>query len=108
MPSSRAPASVRRPEFAAWTKQGNDITQQFLSFGSQPGLIALSGGLPAPDLYPVADVQEASRLTLERHGSAVLGYGAVEGLLELRDAVASRLSIERMSFGPEDVLITTG
>ncbi len=108
MPNSRAPASVRRPEFAAWTKQGNDITQQFLSFGGRPGLIALSGGLPAPDLYPVADVQEAARLAVERHGSAVLGYGAVEGLLELREAVASRLSSERLSLGPDNVLITTG
>jgi 2-aminoadipate transaminase len=110
MPSSRAPApgAVPRPEFAAWIRQGNDITQQFLSFCSRPGLIALSGGLPAPDLYPVADVQEAARRALESYGSAILGYGAVEGLLELRQAIASRLSTDRLSLGPENVLITTG
>jgi 2-aminoadipate transaminase len=101
-------AGPRRPEFAAWMKQGNDITQQFLSFGRRPGLIALSGGLPAPDLYPISDVQEAARDALEKHGSAALSYGAVEGLFDLREAIARRLSTERLSLAPENVLITTG
>jgi 2-aminoadipate transaminase len=98
----------RRPGFAAWLRQGNSITQQFLSFGRRPGLIALSGGLPAPDLYPIPDVQEAARDALEKHGSAALGYGAVEGLFDLREAIARRLSTERLSLAPENVLITTG
>ena len=100
-------ARPRRPEFAAWMKQGNDITQQFLSFG-RTGLIALSGGLPAPDLYPISDVQEAASDALEKHGSAALSYGAVEGLFDLREAIAHRLSTERLSLAPENVLITTG
>ena len=53
-------------------------------------------------------MQEAARRALEKYGSAVLGYGAVEGLPELREAVAQRLSGERLSLGPENVLITTG
>jgi 2-aminoadipate transaminase len=101
-------ARPRRPEFAAWMKQGNDITQQFLSFGRRPDLIALSGGLPAPDFYPISDVQEAARDALEKHGSAALSYGAVEGLFNLREAIARRLSTECLSLAPENVLITTG
>jgi 2-aminoadipate transaminase len=100
--------AARRPGFAAWTKQGNRITQQFLSFGSRPGLIALSGGLPAAELYPVDDVQEATRQALARHGSAALSYGAVEGFSELRETIARRLSTERLKLTSENVLITTG
>jgi 2-aminoadipate transaminase len=107
--SNTAPsAGPRRPEFAAWMKHGNKITQQFLAFGRRSGLIALSGGLPAPDLYPISDVQEAARGALEKHGSAALGYGAVEGLFDLREAIARRLSTEHLSLVPENVLITTG
>jgi 2-aminoadipate transaminase len=109
MSSSRNPGPpTRRPPFARWTEQGNDITQQFLSFGSRPGLIALSGGLPAPELYPVTEVEAAARRALERHGSAALAYGAVEGLPELRETIARRLSTKHLSLGPENVLITTG
>jgi 2-aminoadipate transaminase len=107
--SNTAPsAGPRRPEFATWMKQGNEITQQFLSFSRRPGLIALSGGLPAPDLYPISDVQVASCDALKKHGSAALGYGAVEGLFDLREAIAHRLSTDRLSLAPENVLITTG
>ncbi len=102
-----APA-VRRPAFAAWMGQGNSITQQFLSFGSRPGLIALSGGLPAAELYPVDDVQEATTKALAKHGSAALSYGAVEGFSELRETIARRLSTERLKLTAENVLITTG
>ncbi|WP_230534198.1 aminotransferase-like domain-containing protein [Microvirga roseola] len=101
-------SAMRRPEFAAWMKQGNDITQQFLSFGNRPGLIALSGGLPAPELYPVEDVQKAVHRALDKHGSSALAYGAVEGLSALREAVAQRLSTDRLSLKAENVLITTG
>jgi 2-aminoadipate transaminase len=101
-------AVPHRPEFATWMKQGNNITQQFLSLSHRPGLIALSGGLPAPDLYPIPNVQEAARDALEKHGSAALSYGAVEGLFDLREAIARRLSTEHLSLVPENVLITTG
>jgi 2-aminoadipate transaminase len=110
MPSSPVPSQTgkkRRP-FAAWIGQGNDITQQFLSFGARPGLIALSGGLPAAELYPIEEVQKATERALAHQGSAALGYGAVEGLPDLREAVARRYSTDRLALGPENVLITTG
>lgn len=97
-----------RAAFAAWMEHGNDITQQFLSFGGRPGLIALSGGLPAPELYPLEEVQDAARRALERHGSAALEYGAVEGLPELREAIARRLSSDCVIVRPENILVTTG
>ncbi|MBL0407024.1 PLP-dependent aminotransferase family protein [Microvirga aerilata] len=111
MSGSRDSASdpaMRRPDFAAWMGQGNSITQQFLSFGNRPGLIALSGGLPAAELYPVDDVQAATERALATHGSAALSYGAVEGFPELRETIARRLSTERLKLTPENVLITTG
>jgi len=37
---------LRRPECAAWMKQGNDITQQFLSFGRRRISITLCIDIP--------------------------------------------------------------
>lgn len=106
MPQPNPPA---RPAPARWLSQGNSITQQFLAIGGQADVISLAGGLPAAELYPVAEIAAASHAAIERWGSVALEYGPVEGLPALRAAVAARVSVAAgRVFGPENVLLTTG
>ena len=108
MPVS-SPGPTQRPRPARWLSAGNDITQQFLSLGGRPDIISLAGGLPAAELYPVAEIAEASASALARWGAVALEYGPVEGLPALRDAIAARISAAAgRSFGRENVLLTTG
>jgi len=101
--------AAKRPDFARWLRSSNDITQQFLAFGGRPDVVSLAGGLPAAELYPVAAVEEATRRALERHGSAALEYGAVEGFPPLRDLIAERIATETGgTFTAANVLLTTG
>lgn len=98
-----------RPAFARWMSSGNDITQQFLSIGGRPDMVSLAGGLPAAELYPVAEIAQASERALARFGSVALEYGPCEGLPALREAIAARISASAgRRFGPENVLLTTG
>ncbi|MBM3548836.1 MAG: PLP-dependent aminotransferase family protein [Alphaproteobacteria bacterium] len=98
-----------RPERAQWLRSSNDITQQFLAFGGRPDVVSLAGGLPAAELYPIEAVKQATRRALERHGSAALEYGAVEGFPPLRDLIAARISAETGgTFTAANVLLTTG
>lgn len=71
--------------------------------------ISFAGGLPRPDLLPLAAVREATDRVLLREGGSALQYSATEGNLELRALIAERLLAPRgVRVSPEQVLITTG
>ncbi len=98
-----------RPAPAAWLRATNDITQQFLAAGGRPDVVSLAGGLPAAELYPIAEIEMATRRALERHGSAALEYGTVEGFPPLRALIAERFSAETGGrFTAANVLLTSG
>ena len=81
-----SPAKTR-PAFARWLGTTNDVTRTFLEAARIPGLINMAGGLPAPETYPAKEVAEIARRAIEEHPGDTLGYGPIEGLPELRDAV---------------------
>jgi 2-aminoadipate transaminase len=109
MPSSGSKPASPRPPLAAWLRDGNSITKQFMALGGCPDVISLAGGLPAAELYPVEAIAQASQAALRRWGATALEYGAIEGLPALRAAVAARISAESgIALGPENVLLTTG
>jgi len=97
-----------RPPFARWLGATNDVTRTFLAAGRVPGLINLAGGLPAPETYPAAELAEIAREAVLRRPADTLGYGPIEGLPELRDAVAARFGGPHLRLGRENVLITAG
>ncbi len=97
-----------RPPYAAWLGATNDVTRMFLSAGHIPGLINMAGGLPAPELYPADELAEIARDAIAAHPQETLGYGPIEGLPALRDALARRFSRPGLPLARENVLITTG
>lgn len=109
MPSPQQPdvAAALRPAFARWLGGTNDVTRRFLAAGRIPGLINIAGGLPAPELHPGAAVAELARAVIAEHPQDTLGYGPIEGLPELRDALAARFATPELRLGRENVLITT-
>jgi 2-aminoadipate transaminase len=77
--------------------------RELLKVGNRPGMVSFAGGLPAAELFPVAEIEAAARCVLQKHGRKALQYGETEGLPELRDWVAQTMGARR-----ENVLITTG
>jgi 2-aminoadipate transaminase len=107
--SHSQPQVGTRPTFAQWIRSSNNVTQQFLSFGGRSDIVSLAGGLPAAELYPVAEIQSAVERALTKQGAAVLEYGPVEGLQALRELIARRISVETGGhFASSNVLLTTG
>jgi 2-aminoadipate transaminase len=100
-------AAAPRPAFARWLGTTNDVTRRFLAAGRIPGLINIAGGLPAPEIYPAAEVAELARRVIAQHPQDTLGYGPIEGLPELRDALAARFGTPDLRLGRENVLIAT-
>ena len=91
--------------FAGWLDDTNDITKAFLAAGQIPGLINIAGGLPDPQVYPAAQIAEIAQRAVRDYPAETLGYGPLEGLPELRSAIAERFSSDDLHLGPENVLV---
>ena len=63
-----------------------------LKVTQQPDIISFGGGLPAPELFPTNAVAECTREVMDEYGAAALQYSVTEGIPEMRDWVARRLS----------------
>ncbi len=97
----------QRPAFAGWLSSTNDITRTFLAASRVPGLINMAGGLPEPTTFPVAELAAIAADVVRVHTQDVLGYGPVEGLPELRDALAKRFSSPDLTLTRANVFVTS-
>ena len=67
------------------------------------GVISLARGVPAPDLFPVTELGEASRRAFARHSATALNYGPPAGFGPLQEWLAGRHGA-----APDQVVITPG
>lgn len=101
------PDQPPRPRFAGWLATTNDITRTFLAASRVPGLINMAGGLPEPTTFPVTELSTLAASAVVEHTNEVLGYGPVEGLPELRDALAARFSSPDLPLNRDNVFVTS-
>lgn len=101
-------APVKRPTFARWLSETNDVTKMFLAAGQIPDLINMAGGLPDPVVWPVDELTAMTTKAVRDHSSESLAYSPIDGLPALRDAIAARFSTPGLRLTRENVLITTG
>ena len=66
--------------------------RELLPFIRQPGVISFAGGLPAPETFPVEQIQEITQNVLAEEPESALQYGPTTGDPRLRHAIAQRLS----------------
>lgn len=95
--------------FAERTQQMKRSTvREILKLTARPEVISFAGGLPAPELFPVERIQAATETVLAERGREVLQYSTSEGMPELRDLIASRLSSGVFQISPDNIIITSG
>ncbi len=82
--------------------------RELLKLTQKPDIISFAGGLPAPELFPVKEVEEAARVVLEKHGAQALQYSTTEGFLPLREMICRHTKRYGMYVTPDNVLITSG
>ena len=79
--------------------------REILKSASDPGVISLSAGNPAPDAFPVDAIKEISTRLLEENPIGVLQYGISDGYTPLRDTLKSYLKEELDVIKENDELI---
>jgi len=97
------------PHLAARTRRmkGSAI-RELLKLTQQPDVISLAGGLPAPEFFPLREVEEACRYVLQQDGQKALQYSPTEGYLPLREWLATSMHKYGVPAVPANVLLTNG
>ncbi len=82
--------------------------REILKLTQQPDMISFAGGLPAPEAFPVDDIERAASNVLKKYGTEALQYGLTEGYTPLRELLAARASRPGFNVNADNVLITGG
>jgi DNA-binding transcriptional MocR family regulator len=67
------------------------------------GVISFARGVPSPDLFPVRELEEASRRAFARHSATALNYGPPAGFRPLQEWLGSRHGV-----APGRIIVTPG
>lgn len=86
----------------------SSIIREILKFTQMPDVISFAGGLPAPELFPIREFEEASRHVLTTDGERALQYSLTEGFLPLREALAEKMQRYGVDAEPQNILLTNG
>ncbi len=82
--------------------------RELLKITQDPSIISFAGGLPAPELFPVREIEEACHYILREQAKIALQYSATEGYRPLREYLADSMSKYGFAPSPDNILITTG
>jgi 2-aminoadipate transaminase len=87
--------------------RASEIRDAF-QLSERPDIISFAGGFPAPESFPVNQLQQAMQSLLTREPEVALQYGPTEGIYELRSLVAERMRRDGVTVEPEQIIITNG
>jgi 2-aminoadipate transaminase len=82
--------------------------RELLKYTEKPDVISFAGGLPAPEVFPFAEVELATATVLREHGKTALQYSPTEGYLPLRELLVRHMARYGIKVKPANVLITSG
>jgi 2-aminoadipate transaminase len=86
----------------------SSIVREILKITSQPDVISFAGGMPAPELFPLKEIEQACVKVLRKHGSSALQYSISEGYVPLREFIVQKMARYNIMATVDNVLITTG
>ncbi|MDO4983117.1 MAG: PLP-dependent aminotransferase family protein [Eubacteriales bacterium] len=83
--------------------------RELLALTAKPEIISFAGGLPAPELFPVDDMNAAIEAVMQENGKSALQYGTTDGLPRLRQQIADRLAAKNnIHTDIKNIIMTAG
>ncbi len=86
----------------------SSVIRELLKITQRPEIISFAGGLPAPEVFPVARFQEACHRVLQNQATLALQYGPTEGYRPLRELIVAHMSRYGILASIDNILITSG
>jgi 2-aminoadipate transaminase len=81
--------------------------RELLKLTNDPEIISFAGGLPAPETFPVEDLQVCVKDVLQNEAKSALQYGATEGDTRLRELIVKDYRKQGFDITVDNVMITT-
>lgn len=83
--------------------------RELLKLTEEPQIISFAGGLPAPELFPIKEMEKISDRVLENDGRAALQYSTTEGYVPLREIICEqRMHHVGVNVTIDNIMITSG
>lgn len=82
--------------------------RELLKLTEEPDIISFAGGLPAPELFPIKELEQVCVRVLEEDGKAALQYGVTDGYLPLRTKIAKQMKNLGIDCDAKNIMITAG
>lgn len=87
---------------------GVDTVGEILKVAASPNVISFAGGLPAPELFPTSELQQATDQVYQTSAESALQYSNSNGFRRLREILAQRMARRGVSCDADNIAITTG
>ncbi len=82
--------------------------RELLKITQDPEIISFAGGLPAPEVFPLKEVDESCSNVIRENGKDALQYSSTEGYYPLKEFLADSMHQYGVPARPENVLLTNG
>ncbi|MFH1985133.1 MAG: PLP-dependent aminotransferase family protein [Pseudomonadota bacterium] len=90
-------------------RMGTSAIREILKVVSQPGMISLAGGIPAPQSFPLDLIRPLVDSALTRYGHRALQYDLSEGFPPLQEALADYLRRHHtITAAGDEILVSSG
>lgn len=83
--------------------------RELLKLTQRPEVISFAGGLPAPELFPIEQINKIMQKVIEEDGRTALQYTTTEGYIPLRKIIADQRMVPNgIECTYENIMITNG
>jgi 2-aminoadipate transaminase len=82
--------------------------RELLKLTERPEVISFGGGMPAPEIFPVEEVNKACDRILKNSSDKALQYGTTEGYNPLREMIAADAKKRGFSCDIDNIIMTSG
>jgi len=97
------------PHLASRTEgMKSSVIRELLKLTQQRDIISFAGGMPASELFPLREVDEACRYIIREDGPKALQYSATEGHGPLKEYLATMVHKYGVPAVPDNVLLING
>ena len=87
---------------------GASAIREILKVVSQPGMVSLAGGIPAPESFPMEIMGELTAKVIDKYASGAFQYDLTEGFPPLREALVTYLAQKGIAATAAEIMIASG
>ena len=87
---------------------GASAIREILKVVSEPGMVSLAGGIPAPESFPMSIISELTEKVISKYASGAFQYDLTEGFKPLQEQLSILLSERGIKAEPDEINVSSG